>query len=312
MIRVAICGASGYAGIELIRILARHPEVELVALTSSRWEGRSARDAVGVGGAVGRLRFRSSVEATPDAVFLATPAEFSLEEAPRWVERGALAIDLSDAFRHDDRAVYGLTEIARERLRGARFIANPGCYPTASQLPLIPLVEAGLLGEGPLILDAKSGSSGAGRRLDDSLLFSELMDNHYPYRVGTHRHVPEIERGLGRAVVFTPHLLPTRRGLLVSAYAPLATGASAAACHALLAERYRDEPFVQLFESGEREIGIASVVGTPLCRISVSPIEKLGIVQIFSVIDNLLKGAASQAVQNFNAALGIEETTGLS
>lgn len=207
--------------------------------------------------------------------------------------------------------MYGLTELARPRLAGARFVANPGCYPTASQLPLVPLVEGGLLGDGPLIIDAKSGVSGAGRRLDDSLLFAELMDNHYPYKVGSHRHVPEIERGLGRPVIFTPHLLPTRRGLLASAYAPLREGVSPADCLDVLRERYHDEPFVQVLEQGEREVGIAGVVGTPLCRIAVSPLEKLGVVQLFSCIDNLLKGAASQAVQNFNVAMGIDETTGL-
>jgi N-acetyl-gamma-glutamyl-phosphate reductase len=272
----------------------------------------------GLGGPPGRLVYldtdelaERADEAAFDVVFLATPSSASEVLAPTWLQRGVRVIDLSDAYRADEQAVYGLTEHARDELPGARLVANPGCYPTAVQLALIPLTRAGLLADGPVIVDAKSGATGAGRRLDDALLFNELADNHYPYKVGVHRHVPEMERGLGRPVLFTPHLLPTRRGLLISAYVGVAEGVGAAALRACLADAYAGEPFVEVVEA-DAELGIGWVSHTPLCRVAVAPAIKSGVARVFGSLDNLLKGAASQAVQNLNAVMGLDETMGLS
>ena len=310
MHRVAIEGASGYAGMELTKILARHPGVELVAVGSGRWEGTTVRERLGLTGRVGDLAYRKTFEDEVDVVFFGTPAEASLELAGRWRPRGPRIIDLSNAFRADPEWVYGLTERAREALEGARLVANPGCYPTATQLAILPLIDAGLLAAGPVVVDAKSGVTGAGRKLTDSLLFNEMADNHYPYKVGRHQHVPEIERGLGRDVLFTPHLLPCLRGLLISAYLPVVPGTSADDLEACLRERYREEPFVQVV-GPEADMGIRNVVGTPNCRVAVGPAIKGGVAQVFGCEDNLLKGAASQAVQNLNRVLGLPETQGL-
>ena len=308
--RVAIEGASGYSGIELTRLLGRHPQVDLVGLSSSRWAGRKVRDVLGLPGKVGELEYRQEIGDEVEAVLLATPPEVSQELVVKWRGRGSRVVDLSHAFRGHPDAVYGLTEHRREAIRGASLVANPGCYPTASLTPLLPLVEADLLGQGPILIDAKSGVTGAGRKLADALLFNELMDDHYPYRVGSHQHVPEIERELGRSILFTPHLLPTRRGLLASCYVPVKEGVTAEALRSCLEQRYRSEPFVMVVDA-DAAVGIAEVAHTPLCRVAVAPLVKEGFGRVFGVVDNLLKGAASQAVQNLNLILGLDETSGL-
>jgi N-acetyl-gamma-glutamyl-phosphate reductase len=310
MLRAVIEGASGYSGIELTRLLARHPEVELVGLTSTRWAGQTPRGVLGLTGPAGALVYRTEVDAHAEVAFLCTPEATSETLAPAWRARGARVIDLSRALRASPEAVYGLTEHARPLLRGAELIANPGCYPTAIQLALKPLVAAGLLGPGPLVIDAKSGVTGAGRKLDESLLFSELAQNHYPYRVGGHQHVPEIERGLGREVVFTPHLIPVRRGLLATSYVPVRDGATANDLVGCLERAYAEEPLVQVV-TPDLAVGIGTVVGTPLCRVAVGPVVKSGVAVVFGSLDNLLKGAASQAVQNLNQSFGLEETLGI-
>lgn len=313
MKRVVVEGASGYSGMELTRILARHPDVALVGVTSGRWAESTVRERIGVAGPTGTLTYRKQLgdDTGADLVLTATPADASRDLVRPWLERGVAVVDLSNAFRADAEWVYGLTEHARAELDGARRVANPGCYPTAAQTALRPLVAAGLVAPGPIVIDAKSGVTGAGRKLDDSLLFNQLADNHYPYRVGHHQHVPEIERGLGgRDVLFTPHLLPTRRGLLISAYFPVPAGTEAAALESCLRERYRDEPFVQVVEPNAA-VGIGAVVGTPCCRVAVGPTIKANTARVFASIDNLLKGAASQAVQNLNRVLGLPETAGL-
>jgi N-acetyl-gamma-glutamyl-phosphate reductase len=217
---------------------------------------------------------------------------------------------LSNAFRASDEAVYSVPELHRQQVPGATLIANPGCYPTASLLAIRPLIDAGLVGSGPILIDAKSGPTGAGRKLDDAMTFNELGENHYPYRVGSHQHVPEIERYLGREIVFTPHLLPTRRGLLVTAYFRVADGVRAAALRACLESKYGSEPLVQVVEPGP-SIGIGVVAHKPIARVAVAPIIKAGFARVFGSIDNLMKGAASQAVQNLNLAMGLPETQGL-
>lgn len=313
MKRVAICGASGYSGMELTRLLARHPGIEVVAVASGRWSGQSVRERLGIPGPTGALRYQPTIDPATevDATFFATPADASKELVPTWQREGQpVLIDLSNAYRADESWVYGLAEYAREQVATTQQVANPGCYPTATQLGLLPLIRAGLLAEGPIMVDAKSGVTGAGRKVSDTLLFNELADNHYPYRVGHHQHVPELERQLEREVIFTPHLIPARRGLLVSCYVPLQAGKSAEDVRACLAERYADEPLVNLAEPGDT-VGIGSVAHTPTCRVAVGPTVKQGYARVFSSIDNLLKGAASQAVQNLNLSLGLPETQGL-
>ncbi|MBL4848039.1 MAG: N-acetyl-gamma-glutamyl-phosphate reductase [Planctomycetes bacterium] len=318
MVRVAIEGASGYSGIELTRILAGHPGVELVGVASGRWDGDSIRERTGLPGPAGRLCYRKSLlkaELEVEAVLCATPANASQELIPAWIERGVRVVDLSNAFREeacqaDSPWVYGLSEHAREAIKATRLVANPGCYPTATQNALLPLITAGLIAPGPLVIDAKSGVTGAGRSTGEHLLYNEMADNHYPYRVGSHQHVPELERGLGRELLFTPHLLPTRRGLFVSCYVPVVSGTSAADLEACLRERYADEPFVQVV-SADRALGVRDVVGTPLVRVAVGSTIKAGLARVFGCLDNLLKGAASQATQNLNLCLGLPETQGL-
>ncbi len=311
MKRVVIEGASGYAGMELVRIAARHPDIVLVGVSSTRWAGSTVRDRLGIAGGDGALTFEPTLDLSGvDGVFLATPDEASLKLAPRWLDAGARVVDLSRAWRADPEAVYGLTELRRPQLDGARLVANPGCYPTAIQLALVPLVEAAILSQGPIVVDAKSGATGAGRRLDSGLLFNELADNHHPYKVGEHAHVPEIERGLGRSVLFTPHLLPTRRGLLASIYAPVRAPEAVRAIAECWQLRYEGEPFVQVV-TPDAAVGLSAVVHTPCCRLAVGPTVKDGLVRIFASLDNLLKGAAGQAMQNMNRMLGLTETQGL-
>ncbi len=298
---------------ELTRLLAKHPDLELVALGSGRWSGRTVRDVLGLSGPTGSLAYQANMDdvAPVDVVFFGTPADVSREAAAAWSSRARVIVDLSNAFRNDGEWVYGLTELRRERVRGHARVANPGCYPTATQLGLVPLLEAGLLGAGPIIIDAKSGATGAGRKVADHLLFNELSDNHYPYRVGTHQHVPEIERGLGgREILFTPHLLPTRRGLLTASYVPVVDGVTPEDLERCLRQRYEGEPFVQVVAC-DGAIGVASVVGTPRCRLAVGPTIKAGLARVFGSLDNLMKGAASQALQNANLALGLPETAGI-
>ncbi len=310
MYKIVIEGASGYGGMELTRILARHAGVEIVGLSSSRWAGRRVRDILGLPGPVGELVYEQTITSSADLVFLATPADVSARLAPQWIERSARIIDLSDAFRANDDAVYGLTEFARDKIHDARLVANPGCYPTAAQLALRPLLDKNLLASEPIHIDAKSGATGAGRKIDETLLFNELVDNHYPYRVGQHQHVPELERWLGRDVLFTPHLIPIQRGLLITAYVKVNTDVTVENLLSCLEDRYQNEPFVQVVEPGS-ELGVRRVVNTPLCRVGVAPIIKSSWARVFGSIDNLMKGAASQAIQNMNLMLGYSETDGL-
>ncbi|MCA9566001.1 MAG: N-acetyl-gamma-glutamyl-phosphate reductase, partial [Myxococcales bacterium] len=220
MKRVIVEGASGYAGMELTRLLSWHPHLRLVGVGSNRWAGSTVQERLSLSGSVGELRYEGDPSASDvDGVFLATPPEASHGLIEKWRARGVAVVDLSNALRAREDVPYGLTEHFREALHGAPLIANPGCYPTATLNALLPFVQAGLVAEGmPVIVDAKSGATGAGRKNADHLLFNELDQNHFPYRVGRHQHVPEIERFANRSVVFTPHLLPTRRGLLSTVY----------------------------------------------------------------------------------------------
>jgi N-acetyl-gamma-glutamyl-phosphate reductase len=343
---VGIIGASGYAGIEATRLLADHPHARLVLATSERWAGDTVEKRLGWGGAVGALAYaplEKSLELASRcaAVLLATPAELSLELAPQLLAAGVKVVDLSGAFRLKDaglypawygfahgapgllpEAVYGLTELARARIAGARLVANPGCYATAAALALAPLLEAGVLEAGSLVVDAASGTTGAGRKGTEEMSFSEVEGDFRAYRVLRHQHTPEIAQTLagvaGRPVplTFTAHLLPVRRGILCTAYARLANGATLADLKAAYANVYAGSPFVSLAPSADA-VGLKAVVGTNRCLLGVAAEAAdaggmdPGRVVVTAAIDNLLKGAAGQAVQNLNLVQGWEEGCGL-
>ena len=340
MVRAGIVGGTGYTGVELLRLLAQHPQVELRAITSRKEAGTA------VSAMFPSLRRRVDLAFSEpkvdalrgcDVVFFATPSGVAMGEARALLESGARVIDLSADFRIKDvaewerwyklkhaapelvaEAVYGLPELNRERLAGARLVANPGCYPTATQLALLPLVEAGIVDLDHLIADAKSGVSGAGRKAELHLGFSEASDNFAAYNVPGHRHWPEIRQGLAQAarqevgLVFTTHLLPLIRGIEVTAYARIAREAD---FQALFEKRYAREPFVDVMPAGSHP-DTRSVRAANVCRIAVHrpPQSAKGsdTLVVLSVIDNLVKGASGQAVQNMNLMFGIPETAGLS
>ncbi|MBL6722089.1 MAG: N-acetyl-gamma-glutamyl-phosphate reductase [Planctomycetes bacterium] len=321
---VGLVGASGYAGQELCALLAGHPSLELTRCWSARGEGLGNLVAEGA----------PPIEAWDggqgvDAVLLATPHGVSAPLAAEALEHGAKVLDLSADLRLADRAlweqtyghahpapellpeaVYGLTEFAREAVAGARLVANPGCYPTSVLLAARPLVEARLLEAGaPVLSDSKSGVSGAGRGGSDTTHYGNVAENLRAYGVGTHRHAPEIQSHLGGPeVVFVPHLLPCFRGILSTLYLTPAAGVDAAAVREALAARYANEPFVTVLPQGQQP-ELRQVQHTNRCVLGVEAVGPR--VVVTSAIDNLLKGAAGQALQNLNLMLGLDETAGL-
>jgi N-acetyl-gamma-glutamyl-phosphate reductase len=327
---IGIIGASGYSGLEASRILALHPHVELKLLGSDKWAGETAARRAGLHGAAGKLKYAPQDQIVPlarecAAVLLATPAEGSLRLAPVLLALGVKVIDLSGAFRlrdaalyprhyafeHTERqllseAFYGLPELSRAPA-GTRLVANPGCYPTAVSLALAPLIEAGLV-EGPFIADAASGVTGAGRKASEDLSFAEVDEDFRAYKVLRHQHQPEIAQTLGRPVTFTAHLLPVKRGILATCYARLARGKQAADLRSALLHKYAHAPFVEVLGSPD-EVALKGVSGTNLCQLAVACDREMAVV--VSAIDNLVKGAAGQAVQNLNLILGWPETAGL-
>ena len=341
---IGIIGASGYSGVEATHILAGHPRVELRLVTSDKWQGETVARKLGIAGPTGELRYApldksAELARECEVVFLATPAESSLHLVPGLLAAGVRVIDLSGSFRMRDvatypafynfthsapdlleQAAYGLPELFRERIPGARLVANPGCYATACALSVAPLLKAGLLDEGSIIFDAASGTTGAGRKGSEDMSFSEVDEDFRAYRVLRHQHTPEIAQTLalsaGRTVplTFTAHLLPLKRGILVTAYARLRSGATAAEARAALEGAYASQPFVTVLESPDA-VGLKAVVGTNRCMVGLG-VDASGYdpgrVVVTAAIDNLVKGAAGQAVQNLNLIMGWEETSGLS
>jgi N-acetyl-gamma-glutamyl-phosphate reductase len=335
-IRIGILGASGYTGAELLRLLRYHPHAEIRALTADRQVGKP----------LGTIFPQLAGEGLPDLVAIAAVDWSALDfvfcglphgttqEVVAGLPRDLRIVDLSADFRldpatyaewygHEHRApelqreaVYGLTELAREAVRGARLVAVPGCYPTAALLPLVPLVRARLINPDDLIIDAKSGVSGAGRAAREGSLYCEVAEGIHAYGVAGHRHAPEIEAGLGQAagrrvvVNFTPHLMPMNRGILETIYVRLAEGATLGDLRAVLEEAYRDEPFVQVLPEGTLP-ATRHVRGTNLCQIGLSRDRVENRAILVSAIDNLVKGASGQAIQDMNAMLGLPETTAL-
>jgi N-acetyl-gamma-glutamyl-phosphate reductase len=336
-VRVGIVGATGYTGAELLRLLARHPEVQLVAATSREMAGQAVTDTFQMLRGAVDLDFVAPDIGTLqdcDLVFFATPNGTAMTMAPALLDNGVRVIDLSADFRLRDRvlwerwyglehacpellpeAVYGLPEVNREAVRGARLVANPGCYPTAVQLGFLPLLERGLIDPERLIADVKSGVSGAGRKKELGLIYCETADSFKAYSVAGHRHLPEIVQGLAAAtgitprLTFVPHLTPMIRGIHATLYADC-VGDLPDDLHAIYADRYADEPFVDVMEPGKTP-ETRGVRGSNLCRMSAFRPQDGRTIVVLSVIDNLVKGAAGQAVQNFNIMFGFSERAGL-
>jgi N-acetyl-gamma-glutamyl-phosphate reductase len=335
MIKVGIVGGTGYTGVELLRLLARHPEVELKAITSRKEAGMPVADMFpNLRGRV-KLAFSTPEEAgleNCDVVFFATPNGVAMQQVRALLDAGVRVIDLAADFRIKDiaewerwykmehacpdlvaEAVYGLPEINRDKIKGARLIANPGCYPTAVQLGFLPLLEAGVVDTGFLVADAKSGVSGAGRKAETHILFAEASDNFKAYAASGHRHWPEIKQGLeifaGKPVGFTfvPHLTPLIRGIHATLYAKPSGDVD---LQALYEKRYAGEPFVDVLPFGSHP-ETRSVRGANVCRIALHRPQGSDLVVVLSVIDNLVKGAAGQAVQNMNILFDLPEDTGL-
>ncbi len=339
MIKAGIVGGTGYTGVELLRLLVQHPRVELKVITSRKDAGTPV--ATMFPSLRGRMALAFS-EPDPralgacDVVFFATPSGVAMGEARALLDAGVRVVDLSADFRLRDvaewerwyklkhaapelvrEAVYGLCEVNREHIRKARLVANPGCYPTATQLGFLPLVEAGAVDLDHLIADAKSGVSGAGRKAELNLSFSEASDNFAAYGVPGHRHWPEIRQGLaqvaGREIglVFTAHLTPLIRGIHATLYGRIAKEID---FQALYEKRFANEPFIDVLPAGSHP-DTRSVRAANVCRIAVhrprEGRERADTVVVLSVIDNLVKGASGQAVQNMNLMFGFPEAMGL-
>jgi len=338
MVRVGVIGATGYAGADVVRIIAGHPDVELSVLTSRKYAGARISDVFpafcGVVEKVCEAYDAKTVCGRCEVVFLALPHKVSMAVAPELIQQGLKVIDLSADFRFKtlsryeshyqphsapqllEEAVYGLCEIYSEKIRQARLVGNPGCYPTCVLLPLVPLVQAGILDAHTIIADAKSGVSGAGRGVSLATHFCEVNESFKAYKVGAHRHMPEMEEQLSLAaghelrISFTPHLIPATRGMLTTIYAELKTDVSRQEIHDCLSDFYRGRYFVRLC-GPERMPDTLHVRGTNFCDIGFYADSRTGRLILISAIDNLVKGAAGQAVQNMNIMLGLEETAGL-
>lgn len=338
MIKVGIVGGTGYTGVELLRLLAQHPGAEIRSITSRADAGTLVSDMFPSLRNRIALRFEDPTKAdlaACDIVFFATPNGIAMQQAPQLLDAGVRVVDLAADFRIRDvaewekwygmthaspqwveKSVYGLPEINRSQIIGARLVANPGCYPTAVQLGFRPLVEAGLVDSSCLIADAKSGVSGAGRKAETHTLFPEAADNFKAYGASGHRHLPEIRQGLSQlanrpvGLTFVPHLTPMIRGIHATLYGRLATEISNERLQEVFQDAYLSEPFVDVLPFGSHP-ETRSVRSANVCRIAVHRPQGGNTVVVLSVIDNLVKGAAGQAVQNMNVMFGIEETAGL-
>jgi N-acetyl-gamma-glutamyl-phosphate reductase len=334
MIRVGIYGASGYTGIELLKILRRHPKVEIVFGTSESSGGQMLCDVYPTTDELPLLLNEFAPLDKIDMAFLCLPHTAAMSTAKKLLTSGKRVVDLSADFRlkspeeykkwyaHEHlapellpAAVYGLVELNRGEIRKADLVANPGCYPTCAILGVYPLAKAGLLGDGPIIIDAKSGVSGAGRKPSMTTQFVEANENLTPYNIGhAHRHVPEMEQEITRAagkahrIIFAPHLVPINQGMLATIYVQPKEAMDTNALVALYQQAFEAEPFVKVLSPGKLA-SMRYVVGNNQCVISVTAVNGTSI--IVSAIDNLIKGASGQAVQNMNVMYGFDETLGL-
>ena len=338
MIRVGIVGASGYTGVELARLLANCPDVELTVATSRQYNGRNLAEVypslAGLVDIVCEDLAVNDLADKADLFFTAVPHQTAMAIVPDLLEVGKKVVDLSADFRlHDAKvyeqwyqahsaqqylseAVYGLPELHREHIAKARLVANPGCYPTSVILGLAPLLKAGIIDPDTLVVDSKSGASGAGRLAQTGTLFCEVTEGFKAYKVGEHRHTPEMEQEISLlsqrpvTISFTPHLLPISRGILSTIYAKLSKSVTDPAVGELYSNFYQDESFVRLCGSGHFP-ATQFVRGSNFCDIGFKVDKRTGRIIILSAIDNLVKGAAGQAVQNMNLMCGFPETKGL-
>jgi N-acetyl-gamma-glutamyl-phosphate reductase len=339
-VSAAIVGVSGYSGMETARILAAHPGFAVTLAVSDRWAGERLGDRLPVAGASAGVVVTGQADAVAKlgsvgVVFLCTPAEVSMDLAPRALAAGARVVDVSGAFRlpaaayprwygfqHTcpdllSEAVYSMPEAtgAADRLRGARLVANPGCYATAATLSVLPLLSAGIIEPDGIVIDAASGTTGAGRKASEDFSFTEVDGDFRAYRILRHQHTPEIERALALSgapsglVTLTAHLLPTRRGILATAYGRLRPGKTAADAVAAVKGFVEGRAFLRATKP--EAVRLHAVVGTNRALLGVDADVERGVALSLCAIDNLIKGAAGQAVQNANFMFGFEETTGL-
>jgi len=340
MLKIGVVGGTGYTGVELLRLIAQHPQAELVCITSRSEKGISVADLFPNLRDHIDIAFSDPAEAPLkecDVVFFATPNGIAMQHAVELMNAGIKLIDLAADFRIKDeaewtkwykdasktgkhacpqlleQAIYGMPEVNREQIKTAQLVANPGCYPTAVQLAMLPLIEAGIVDTSRLIADAKSGVSGAGRGASVGTLQAESSESMKAYAVPGHRHLPEIRQGLALAngaevgLTFVPHLTPMIRGIHATCYAELTSNSD---IQALFEKRYQTEPFVDVLPAGSHP-ETRSVRGVNTCRIAVHQPQNANTVVVLSVIDNLVKGAAGQAVHNMNLMCGLDETMGL-
>lgn len=338
MIRTGIAGASGYTGVELVKLISNHPLASLEAITSNSYQGKALTDIFpsmrGFESLICEPFNAQNLAGRVDLMFLALPHKVSMAFAPQLIDQGIKVVDLSADFRFTDasayeaayqihsapdllgESVYGLCELFREEIKTARLVGNPGCYPTSILLALVPLVRENLISVEGLVSDSKSGVSGAGRSLSLTTHYCEVNESFMPYKVGNHRHTPEIEEILGQAagapvhLTFVPHLVPVTRGMVSTIYATIKPGISLEEIRDTYDRYYNDTPFVRLLPEG-RFPAMSHVRGTNCCDIGCHLEPGTGRLILVSAIDNLLKGAAGQAVQNMNIMYGIDENTGL-
>ena len=337
MKKVGIIGATGYVGAELLRILLNHKNVEVAALSSVSFEGQGINE-------IYKTFFNKTdlicetaddVVEKSDVIFTALPHGLSEGIAAKCVESGKICIDIGADFRLTNEAeykewygkdftkpeihklsVYGLPELNREKIKNTKLVANPGCYPTSIELGLMPLMKNSLIETEGIVADSKSGATGAGRKLTDSSHFCDLNENFAPYKVGAHRHTPEIEETLGVmandkvTVTFTPHLLPINRGIVSTIYCTPKSEVNLEELHKLYTETYKDEPFVNVLPLGQTACS-RDVRFSNFCNISLHLNYRKDQIIVVSTIDNMIKGAAGQAIQNMNIILGFDETEGL-
>lgn len=340
MIKAAILGGSGYTGLELIRILANHPLVEVVVITSRQHKGCKIGEVFPGLSSFSKLTFQDPANISAilkaDIIFSALPHHASMEIVPDILKKGKRVVDLSADFRLKDakiyeawygkkhiakallkKAVYGLPELYRDKIKHAELVANPGCYPTGAILGLAPLLKAGLIDTKSIIIDSKSGVSGAGRTASLDTSFAEISEGFKAYKVGEHRHTPEIEQGLSLIagknikITFTPHLLPVNRGILSTIYATsMAKKTSYTQILNAYKKSYNNEFFIRIMPEGVFP-NISQVKGSNFCDIGFKIDERTGRLIVITAIDNLVKGASGQAVQNMNIMLNLSETTGI-
>lgn len=339
MLKVAIAGASGYTGGELLRLLFRHPHVRVVAVTSEKSAGKPLSaifpNLEGFFNLILQPLVPGDLAEKAEFIFTALPHGTSVEPVSAFIRSGKRVVDLSADFRLKDlslyrewygmehrgkelleSAVYGLPEIYREKIRGAALVANPGCYPTAGILAIAPLIKNGLIQNDRIYIDAKSAISGAGRGPALPYHFPEAHEGLEAYKVGIHRHTPEIEQALSDVsggsikVTFVPHLIPANRGLLCTVYAPLASAVETGEISRIYKKFYDREPFIRILDTG-RQPNIRDVRGANFCDIGIAIDRRNRCIIVTAAIDNLVKGAAGEAIQNMNIMAGFEETTGL-